>query len=198
MSSGMNAELRPSDARTATPVSILIGALGGQGGGVLAEWLVDAATRAGYVAQGTSIPGVAQRTGATNYYLELFPKAEARARGRAPVLGLVPVPGDVDIVIASELMEAGRAVQRGLVTPDRTTLIASTHRVFAMTEKIALADGRADADALLRGANFGAPVHGRLPLDGEQHRPVGHGSLGRLGSALSCGGAAGPRRDRRH
>ena len=41
------------------------------------------------------------------------------------------MPGDVDIVIASELMEAGRAVQRGLVTPDRTTFIVSTNRVYA-------------------------------------------------------------------
>ena len=55
----------------------------------------------------------------------------------------MPMPGDVDVVLASELMEAARAVERGFVTPDRTTLlIASTHRVYAMTEKIALADGR--------------------------------------------------------
>ena len=82
--------------------------------------------------------GVAERTGATNYYVELFPRSAAQAKGRAPVLGLTPVPGDVDIVIASEPMEAGRAVQRGLVTPDRTTFIVSTNRVYAMTEKIAL------------------------------------------------------------
>jgi indolepyruvate ferredoxin oxidoreductase beta subunit len=65
------------------------------------------------------------------------------------VLALMPVPGDVDVVLASELMEGARAVERGFVTPDKTLLIASTHRVFAMTEKIALADGRADAAALL-------------------------------------------------
>ena len=59
------------------------------------------------------------------------------------------MPGDVEIVLASELMEAARAVERGFVTPDRTLLIASTHRVFAMTEKIALGDGRADAASLL-------------------------------------------------
>ena len=53
------------------------------------------------------------------------------------MLALMPVPGELDIVIASELMEAGRAIQRGLVTPDRTTLIASTHRVYSMTEKTA-------------------------------------------------------------
>ena len=73
-----------------------------------------------------------------------------------PVLALMPVPGDVDIVIASELMEAGRAIQRGLITPDRTTLIASTNRVFSMTEKIALADGRVDADKLIEACRAAA------------------------------------------
>src|SRR5262249_45239827 len=110
----------------------------------------------GYLVQATSAPAVAQRAGATNYYLELFPRAAAQAAGRAPVLGLTPVPGDVDIVVASELMEAARAVQRGLVTPDRTTLIASTHRVYAMTEKIALADGRVDSDAMLEACRAAA------------------------------------------
>src|ERR1041385_1486930 len=111
-------------------------AMGGEGGGVLADWIVDLAEHGNYLVQTTSVPGVAQRTGATIYYLELFPRAAAKAAGKDPVLALVPVPGDVDVVIASELMEAGRAVQRGFVTPDRTTLVASTHRVYAMTEKI--------------------------------------------------------------
>jgi indolepyruvate ferredoxin oxidoreductase beta subunit len=46
-------------------------------------------------------------------------------------------------------MEAGRAVQRGLVTPDRTTLVASTHRVYSIAEKSAMGDGRVSSDALL-------------------------------------------------
>jgi indolepyruvate ferredoxin oxidoreductase beta subunit len=135
----------PSNLR---PIKIAILAMGGEGGGVLADWIIDLAEHADYLAQTTSVPGVAQRTGATIYYLELFPRAAARARGKDPVLALVPVPGDVDVVIASELMEAGRAVQRGFVTPDCTTLIASTHRVYSMTERIALADGRVDAASL--------------------------------------------------
>ena len=56
------------------PICILLGALGGQGGGVLADWLVEAAQHSGYPAQATSTPGVAQRTGATTYYFELFPE----------------------------------------------------------------------------------------------------------------------------
>ena len=55
----------------------------------------------------------------------------------------MPTPGDVDVVVASELVEAGRAIQRGLVTPARTTLIASTHRSYTISEKSDPADGRA-------------------------------------------------------
>ena len=102
------------------------------------------------------MPGVAQRTGATIYYVELFPRAAAEAAGVAPVLALMPLPGDVDVVLASELMEAGRAVQRGLVTPDRSTLIASTHRIYAIAEKIAMGDGRSDSAALLAQAQAAA------------------------------------------
>jgi indolepyruvate ferredoxin oxidoreductase beta subunit len=124
-----------------------IAALGGQGGGVVTDWLVTAARRAGYFVQATSVPGVAQRTGATIYYLEFFPRSDAPA-GREPIMALMPNPGDVDIVVASEWMEAGRAINRGLVTKDRTTLIASTHRDYTIGEKIALGDGRASSREL--------------------------------------------------
>jgi indolepyruvate ferredoxin oxidoreductase beta subunit len=141
----------PSEAmtNTAQPIKIAILAMGGEGGGVLADWIVDMGEANGYVAQTTSVPGVAQRTGATIYYVELYPIAQAEADGGRPVLALMPLPGDVDVVLASELMEAGRAVQRGLVTKDRTTLIASTHRVFSIAEKSALGDGRVDSSQLL-------------------------------------------------
>ena len=61
-------------------------------------------------------------------------------------------------------MEAGRAVQRGLVTPDKTTFIVSTNRVYAMTEKIALADGRVDSPALLEACRTTAKrlIHGDM------------------------------------
>jgi Pyruvate/2-oxoacid:ferredoxin oxidoreductase gamma subunit/NAD-dependent dihydropyrimidine dehydrogenase PreA subunit len=143
---------RPSrlpPAMDAAPIKIAILAIGGEGGGVLADWIVDLAEHSGWLAQATSVPGVAQRTGATIYYVELFPAAAAGVAGAEPVLALMPMPGDVDIVLASELMEAARAVQRGLVTADRTTLIASTHRVWSITEKTALGDGRVSAAALV-------------------------------------------------
>ena len=132
------------------PICIAITAMGGQGGGVLADWIVSLAEAEGWVAQSTSVPGVAQRTGATIYYVEII-KAPAGVwpAGILPVLALMPVPGDVDVVIAAELMEAGRAMQRGLVSPDRTVLIASTHRALSMLEKIKPGDGVADSAPVL-------------------------------------------------
>jgi indolepyruvate ferredoxin oxidoreductase beta subunit len=127
------------------PITILIAALGGEGGGVMADWLMEAATHAGYPAQATSIPGVAQRTGATTYYLEIYPAQRAALGGKEPVLSLTPSPGNVDVMVASELVEAGRAMLNGFVSPERTTLVASTHRIYATAEKMQMADGRFDS-----------------------------------------------------
>lgn len=127
------------------PICMAILAMGGEGGGVLADWVVSLAEESGYWAQTTSVPGVAQRTGATIYYLEMLP----RISSQQPILSTMPTPGEVDIVVASELMEAGRAVQRGLVTKDGTTFIASTSRVYSMSERISMGDGRADSATLL-------------------------------------------------
>ena len=119
-------------------IKLAILAVGGQGGGVLTGWLVALAEANGWRVQSTVVAGVAQRTGATIYYLEMAPAGE-----RTPVFALAPAAGDVDILIAAELMEAGRAVMRGFVTPDRPTLIASTHRTHAVSEKIVPGDGQA-------------------------------------------------------
>ncbi len=131
------------------PIKLTIAALGGQGGGVLANWLIGIAESEGYLAQTTSVPGVAQRTGATIYYLEFFPQAAAVAAGLDPIMALMPVPGDVDCVLASELAEAARAIQRGLVTRDKTTLITSSHRSYAISEKSAMGDGAANEEELI-------------------------------------------------
>ena len=133
-------------------ITLLVAALGGEGGGVMADWLVEAATQCGFPAQSTSIPGVAQRTGATTYYLEIYPAKRELLGGREPVMSLTPNPGNVDVMVASELMEAGRAMQNGYVSPERTTLIASTHRIYATSEKMQMADGRFDSARVLKAA----------------------------------------------
>lgn len=134
------------------PVKLLIAAMGGEGGGVLTSWIVGAARRHGLPVQATSIPGVAQRTGATTYYIEIVPTPYDKLKGKEPVLDLYPAPGDIDITVATELVETGRMLEKGFVNPDRTTLIASTHRVYTLTEKMAMADGRIDDATVLEAA----------------------------------------------
>ena len=158
----------PVVVRAHGPLRISVHALGGQGGGVLADWIADVAEHAGWWAQATSVPGVAQRTGATVYYIEIAPS------GPEPVLALMPTPGDVDVVIASELMEAGRAVARGLVTPARTTLIASSHRIFAIGERSAMGDGAFSAANVLDAC---AATARRLVLADLQALAARHGSV---------------------
>jgi indolepyruvate ferredoxin oxidoreductase beta subunit len=133
-------------------ITVLIAALGGEGGGVLADWIIAAATAEDYPVQSTSIPGVAQRTGATTYYIELYPLRATQLEGRRPVMTLAPAPADIDVMLASELLEAGRALVNGFVTPERTTLIASTHRIYTVEEKIALGDGRYDSERIVAAA----------------------------------------------
>ena len=132
------------------PMSLLVAALGGEGGGVLTDWIVTAAASQDFAVQSTSIPGVAQRTGATTYYIEVLPAPLAAFGGKRPILALTPGGGDVDIVLASELMEGARAIGNGFVTPDRTVLIASTHRSYAIAERMAMGDGRYDTGRLTK------------------------------------------------
>ena len=171
-------------AQAPQTIHIAVMALGGQGGGVLIDWLVDLAEHAGWTAQATSVAGVAQRTGATIYYIEMV----APTPGREPVLALMPVPGEVDVVVAAELMEAGRAVERGFVTPQRTVVIASRHRAYSVPEKTApgnaLADSAAVQDIVRREAR-------RLVIDDFQALADHHGSVisAALFGALAGSGA---------
>ncbi len=130
------------------PITVLVCALGGEGGGVLAEWLYQTAVRAGHRAQATSVPGVAQRTGATTYYFEMLRQPGG---GDAPALfSLTPVPGGVDLLISSELLETTRQVSLGMSHPARTRILSSTARTLTVAEKMPMSDGRADSLALLR------------------------------------------------
>ncbi|MEY2618051.1 MAG: hypothetical protein RL522_1053 [Pseudomonadota bacterium] len=132
------------------PITLLLCALGGEGGGVLTEWLVETARHAGYAAQATSIPGVAQRTGATTYYLEVFPAPLANLGARRPVFSLNPVPGALDAIVSSELLETVRQIGNGMSSPDRTRVITSSSRSLTTLERMQLGDGRLDAAELAR------------------------------------------------
>jgi indolepyruvate ferredoxin oxidoreductase beta subunit len=126
---------------------VLIAALGGEGGGVLADWLVSCARASGLAVQATSVPGVAQRTGATSYYVEWSALPVAQEQ-KPPVFALSPMPGRVDVVVASEALEGARMMERGFVTPDRTCLITSTSRAYTTVEKMHMEDGRFDSERI--------------------------------------------------
>ncbi|MET4577333.1 indolepyruvate oxidoreductase subunit beta family protein [Ottowia thiooxydans] len=173
--------LNPLKPRT---IHLAILALGGQGGGVLVDWIVDLAEHAGWTAQSTSVAGVAQRTGATIYYIELVEPTP----GLRPVMAQMAVPGDVDVLIAAELMEAGRAVQRGFVTPERTTVITSSHRTFSVEEKMVPGNGVANSEAVLDIVRKQAR---QLVIDDMQALAVSQGSVisASLFGALAGSGA---------
>jgi indolepyruvate ferredoxin oxidoreductase beta subunit len=131
------------------PLGMLICALGGEGGGVLAEWLIEVAIRRGHASQASSIPGVAQRTGATTYYVEIFPRPEHELPGLCPVFSLNPVPGALDLLVSSELLETVRQIGNGMATAERTVVISSQQRALTTAEKMPLGDGRASRRPLL-------------------------------------------------
>src|SRR3954466_14138176 len=135
---------------SARPTCLLVCALGGEGGGVLTDWLVNVARRAGYPAQATSIPGVAQRTGATTYYIEVFPVTMAELAGKRPVFSLNPGPGALDAMVSSELLETARQVGNGLSSPDRTLVITSSARSLTTMERMQMGDGRVDPAELVK------------------------------------------------
>lgn len=150
----MNAHVKTSGEgsdRSAGIIKLAILAVGGQGGGVLTSWIESVARANGYVAQATSVAGVAQRTGATVYYVEMAPDGPQK-----PVFSLMPAAGDVDIMITAEMMEAGRSIMRGFVTPDRTVLITSSHRALAVSEKMVPGDGIASSEEVIAAAQIAA------------------------------------------
>jgi indolepyruvate ferredoxin oxidoreductase beta subunit len=169
------------------PVTILIAALGGEGGGVLTGWIVSAAEALGLPVQSTSIPGVAQRTGATTYYIEIVPAPWRELGDRRPVLSLAPGIGDIDILLASELMEAGRAVAAGFVTPGQTLTIASTSRFYVMDEKIAMGDGRYDAARLMKAIQQQSKEHILFDMEEIARRTGAIVNAVMLGAIAGCG-----------
>src|SRR5215470_171210 len=168
------------------PITILIAALGGEGGGVLTDWIVSAAAQLNFPVQSTSIPGVAQRTGATTYYIEIVP-VPAHDLPARPVLALAPGVGDVDIVLASELMEAGRTIAGGFVTPDRTLMIASTARSYLVVEKMAMGDGRYDSARLIKAVETHAQSHLLLDMDALAKQSGAMINAVMLGIIAGCG-----------
>ena len=179
-------------AETRKRITIAVLALGGQGGGVLSDWLIAVAEQNGWYRTGDlgarawrSAP--ARRSTIWNS----FPRRNC-ARSD-PVLALMPAPGDVDVVVASELMEAGRAILRGFVTPDRTTLIASTHRIYAIAEKSAVSGGVGDGSKVMEAAAKNAKAVIMFDMDAASERNGAAISAVMLGALAASGTLPFPR-----
>jgi indolepyruvate ferredoxin oxidoreductase beta subunit len=196
---------------------VLVLALGGEGGGTLTQWVVEASLALGWPVQSTSIPGVAQRTGATSYYIECLPRALAEGE-RPPPMCLAPLAGDLHLIVSSELLETARAVERGMSSPALTRVISSTARALTTDERTHMADGRWEAEhlsATVGGASqrldvfdmaeaarnagtvvsavmFGAlAASGVLPLPRDLCERIVAGDGGKRGAASVAGLAAG-------
>ena len=161
------------------PLCVLIAALGGQGGGVLLDWLVEAARIDGYPAQATSIAGVAQRTGATTYYVELFPE---RTPEKNPIFSLFPSAGEVDLFATLEPTEAARAIELGFISAE-TTALTVRERIYSTAEKMLPGDGRLPAapvlEALQRAAKRTVMFDGKT-LAGETGRQLNAAMFGAI------------------
>ncbi len=115
-------------------IKILIPAVGGQGGGVLTEWLVQAFHYENYDVQGVGLPGLSQRGGSTTYYLEAHPHIDDP--DKRVVFAQYPVPGDVDVILCQEFLELGRVLEEGYGSPEKTVTVSSTHRIYSTLEKL--------------------------------------------------------------
>ena len=149
----------------ATPIRLLVCALGGEGGGLLTAWLIDIARACGYAAQSTSVPGVAQRTGATTYYIEVFPEPIAQLGSKRPIFGLNPVPGALDALVSSELLETARQIGNRMASADRTLVITSSSRTLTTQERMVPGDGRVDSAPLLGLVQAHSREHHVLDMD---------------------------------
>ena len=103
------------------------------------------------------------------------------------MLALAPGVGDVDIVLASELLEAGRTIAAGFVTPDRTLMLASTGRSYLVVEKMAMADGRYDDARLVEAIETHAQAHHLLDMEALAKQSGAMINAVMLGIIAGCG-----------
>jgi len=127
-------------------VRVLIGTVGGQGGGVLSDWLVRGLLNAGWQPQSVGLLGLSQRAGTVIYYVEANPEGDT-----PPILSPFAVPGDVDLILAQEFLELGRLLQGGFAAKD-CSIIANTYRYLGTLEKMPAEGGIFSSDEIRNAA----------------------------------------------
>lgn len=129
-------------AVTAPSATLCIATTGVQGA-QLTDWLLTLARSQGCAMQVSFAPALTYHTSVTLTYLTLLPPGAQDATPSA----LLHRPATVACVVACDLAAADRVLQRGLVTRDQTTLIASTHHAPVL-------DGRRAADCSADAPSF--------------------------------------------
>ncbi|MCS7223429.1 MAG: 2-oxoacid:acceptor oxidoreductase family protein [Armatimonadetes bacterium] len=117
------------------PLTVLISAVGGQGGQLFAQWLFEAGRQAGYYPVGVGLPGLSQREGATVYYIEFFKDPVSTC-----FFSPFPEKGNTHLVIGLEFLELVRTIREGYLAPDGF-VFGSRHRVLTTEEKMPLKGG---------------------------------------------------------
>ena len=130
---------------------ILIGTVGGQGGGVLSDWLVHGLLNAGWRATSIGLLGLSQRAGTVTYYCEAIP-----GHGKTPITSVFATPGDVDLLIGQELLELGRLVFGGFASPT-CSIIGNSTRYLTTMEKMPAEGGIYDSGIIARAVAELAP-----------------------------------------
>ena len=105
--------------------------------------------------------------------------------GKRPVFSLNPVPGALDALLCSELLETARQVGNGLASPDRTLVISSSARALTTLERMQMGDGRVDSADLLRMVQHFSRAHHVFDMNAIA------GEAGTVVSAVMLGAIAG-------
>lgn len=135
---------------------VLIGTVGGQGGGVLSDWLIHGLLNANWNAVSIGLLGLSQRAGTVTYYCEASSDKEEKI-----VTSMFAMPGDVNLFIGQELLELGRLLSAGYASDD-CVIIGNLGRTYTTLEKMPSENGVYDSSIITNAAEKLSPKNNYL------------------------------------
>jgi indolepyruvate ferredoxin oxidoreductase beta subunit len=135
---------------------VLIGTVGGQGGGVLSDWLIHGLLNANWNAVSIGLLGLSQRAGTVTYYCEASSDKESKV-----VNSMFAVPGDVNLFIGQELLELGRLLSSGYASED-CVIVGNLGRTYTTLEKMPSEAGVYDSSIIVEAAESLSPSNNYL------------------------------------
>jgi indolepyruvate ferredoxin oxidoreductase beta subunit len=135
---------------------VLIGTVGGQGGGVLSDWLIHGLLNANWNAVSIGLLGLSQRAGTVTYYCEASSDKEEKI-----VNSMFAMPGDVNLFIGQELLELGRLLSAGYASND-CVIVGNLGRTYTTLEKMPAENGVYDSSIITNAAEKLSPQNNYL------------------------------------